>query len=123
MSKGKKMAKAKTKKRTRTNSPLTPLQFAERYNDAVDGKAVFDKISDGSKLKPKMVFNLGDTVPATRRAMAAMMGLSYNAFIAREKSAIKKGINLKFLAKGKRGKATNVEYINTQLAMREAVTD
>lgn len=99
----------KTKTKTKRNrSSLTTEQFAHCFNDVVDGKAVFSN---------------GQPVPVSRKGIADYCGLSYNAMIAREKSARKKGVNLRPLAAGKRGKGTDVASINASIAERDAAAE
>lgn len=95
---------------------LSKLEFAKRFNRAVSGKATFDAISDGSKLTPPVKVTVDQPVPVSRKHIAAYCGLSYNALIAREKSARTSGINLATLERGKRGKSANVDEINAALA-------
>jgi hypothetical protein len=96
---------------------LTKAEFAQRFNRGVSGKAVYDATSDGSNLEPPIKVVVGEAVPVSRKHIAAYCGLSYNALIAREKSARAGGINLTALAKGKRGKSNDVDAINKLLAV------
>lgn len=104
-------------------SRLSREDFARRVNTAIRGNAKYDSVSDGSKLKPALTVKVGDAVPVSRKHIAAYCGMSYNAFIAREKSCREAGINLLDLPRGKRGKGADVADINKALAEDAVATE
>ena len=96
-----------------TMTRLTTFEFAQLFNTAVRGDAKYGERSVGN-------VKIGETVPATRKAIADFTGLSYNALVAREKSYRAKGVNLLILSRGKRGAAINADAINAALAAEDA---
>jgi hypothetical protein len=106
-----------TQTQTATKTPtMSQLDFCRRFNAVCRGEATYDETSQSVKFDPEVTFEAGAKVPATRKGIAVYCGLSYNAMLSREKQYKEQGANLFDLAKGKRGRTTDIAAINAALA-------
>ena len=90
------------------------LTFATAWNDVVDGVATFTKQSTPNKAVKKV--EEGKPVPKSRQGVAAYLNMEYNAVVNRERTYLKRGIQLKEMPTGQRGSSLDVDDLNAKLA-------